>query len=61
MPTAKQLTQEEMRAAIKALGITLPIRCAFWKGTQIILRCRDGDHAWTPPGAKKPAPKKVTA
>lgn len=57
MPTTKQVTPAQVAAAVKALGITIPVRSAFWKGTQIILRCRDGDHAWTPPAAKQKTTK----
>jgi len=61
MPTTKHVTPDQVAAAVKALGLTIPVRSAFWKGTQIILRTRNGDHAWTPPGSKKKPASKVSA
>jgi hypothetical protein len=50
--TTRRATPAEIDQAAKALGITVPIRAAERKGTQIVLHTRSGDYAWTPPTAK---------
>ena len=53
MPTTRKVTPAQIAAAVEALGITIPVRAAERKGTQIILHTRAGDYAWTPPSSRK--------
>ena len=44
----RPVTPQELAAAVRALGINVPVRSAERKGNQIILHTRNGDFAYTP-------------
>ena len=58
MPRTSKATPAQIAAAVKALGLTIPVRAAERKGTQIILHTRAGDYAWTLPASRGGTTKK---
>ena len=53
MPAAKQVTQDEIARAVKALKLNTPVRRAERKGASIVLYTRSGVFTYTPRARKK--------